>query len=162
MLSTIPPQKMINFLKPFMRNSRKSVTWSAVPDAPKLVCVGMRFWEGKRQQRGRWPIIPHRAIFSGFRPYVPPSKPQNRLPRLQMKPFWPQKRPLRPQIRPFRPQISPFLPHIRPLRPQIRPFKPFLPQIRPLRPQIRPFRPQIRPLRPKIRPFRPQIKPFRP
>ena len=26
----------------FIINSRKSVTWSAVPDAPKLVYVGMR------------------------------------------------------------------------------------------------------------------------
>ena len=33
------------------KNSRKSVTWSAVPDAPKLVYVGMRLWEGQRPQR---------------------------------------------------------------------------------------------------------------
>ena len=35
-----------NFFPPIERrkgnNSRKSVTWSAVPDAPKLVYVGMR------------------------------------------------------------------------------------------------------------------------
>ena len=49
------------------RNSRKSVTWSAVPDAPKLVYMGMRLWEGQRPRRGRWPMIPHRTIFSGLR-----------------------------------------------------------------------------------------------
>ena len=42
-------------------------TWSAVPDAPMLVYVGMRWWEGQRPRRGRWPMIPHRAIFSSFR-----------------------------------------------------------------------------------------------
>ena len=45
-------------------NSRKSVTWSAVPVAPMLVYVRMSRWEGQRPRRGRWPMIPHRAIFS--------------------------------------------------------------------------------------------------
>ena len=48
-------------------NSCKSVTWSAVPDAPMLVYVGMRWWEGQRPRRGRWPMISHRTIFSGLR-----------------------------------------------------------------------------------------------
>ena len=57
----------LNNSKQKMFNSRKSVTWSAVPDAPMLVYVGMRWWEGQRPRRGRWPMIPHRAIFSSFR-----------------------------------------------------------------------------------------------
>ena len=55
----------INFFQ-FRENSRKSVTWSAVPNAPILVYVGMWWWEGQRPQRGQWPMIPHRAIFSSF------------------------------------------------------------------------------------------------
>ena len=44
------------------QNSRKSVTWSAVPYAPKLLYVGVWGWEGQQPRKGRWPMIPHRAI----------------------------------------------------------------------------------------------------
>ena len=47
-------------------NSRKSVTWWAVPDAPMLVYVERMWRKGQRPWRGRWPMIPHRAIFSSF------------------------------------------------------------------------------------------------
>ena len=40
------------------KNSRKSVTWSAVPDAPMLVYFGVRWWMGQRPRRGWWPMIP--------------------------------------------------------------------------------------------------------
>ena len=49
-----------------IKNSRKSVTWSAVPNASKLEYVRMRCWEGQGLWRGGWPIIPHRINFSGF------------------------------------------------------------------------------------------------
>ena len=49
---------------PTMTNSRKSVRWSAVPVAPMWVYVGMRWLEGQRPRRGRWPML---SKFLGFR-----------------------------------------------------------------------------------------------
>ena len=38
-------------------NSCKSVRWSAVPVAPMWVYVGVRWLEGQRPRRGRWPML---------------------------------------------------------------------------------------------------------
>ena len=38
-------------------NSRKSVRWSAVPVAPLWVSVCVRWLEGQRPRRGRWPML---------------------------------------------------------------------------------------------------------
>ena len=48
-------------------NSNKSVTWSAVPDTPKLLYVGMRWGVWQRLCTGRRPMIPDRTIFSSLR-----------------------------------------------------------------------------------------------
>ena len=37
--------------------SRKNVRWSAVPVAPMWVYVGVRWLEGQRPRRGRWPML---------------------------------------------------------------------------------------------------------
>ena len=33
---------------------------------PLCWCVRMRRWKGQRPRRGRWPTIPHKAIFSNY------------------------------------------------------------------------------------------------
>ena len=38
-------------------NSCKSVKWSAVPVAPMWVYEGVRWLEGQRPRRGRWPML---------------------------------------------------------------------------------------------------------
>ena len=50
------------------KNSRKSVTWSAVPDAPMLFYFAIRWWVGQRPRRGRWPMIPYWTIAGSLIP----------------------------------------------------------------------------------------------
>jgi len=56
-------------------NSRKSVTWSAVPHAPSLVswilAIQIVFLvKGQRPRRGRWPMVPPQGNFHLFQNWL--------------------------------------------------------------------------------------------